>query len=536
MIENFEKFKTYLYPTCTNTHTYKLLCNHFFQPCETVPLDGSDGYTSLSLNQRPCNEDCTLAIQECGPLAVPFLPCASSYTDDPTIKLYPTSSNNYNLQPYGGPSFNIKCLDVDTISSGNQTTLPPIVGGDICVSPLIYRNSSVHNRKQDIDDGYFYLGETDCLMPCPAVFFTDQEWDNFQLMVDIVGIVSFVGSFFNLFTYGVINKKHDRHSIGILFLSLSIFMMLLADMISTGMGFKLVCPTEERYARQFDAACAANGIIFQYGAVSSVLWWSTMAFDLWMVIKKVNPIKTYIKYYIIVINILSIIFTIIPIFDKQYGYAMGGLGCWILENGWQNGVFWIPLSVCLFFGTAFIILILYEIYKIVSSVGRGATRLIKLNLRPFLIILFIFSDKVYDYVKCLYLNGSDEQCSIRTVPYTAQFVFLFFLRLLGIEVMIFYGFNSRTKKIWQDSIVLNNKYYKFFKSRLTSMSGTTTTKYGGATTTNKHSSDNHSSTTVSNIRSINTSNDDADTDGVSIELSNTNTAGSSTSNDNSPPN
>jgi len=478
------------FPSCAVPDTYKVVCNQYFQPCVNVTLDGSYiGATQKYLNIRPCRDQCVAGNQRCG-LSIS---CVNNYPDAPTIYEFPVTENAYNLSPYGGPNpFNLVCLNTNTMVAGTYPSTynesdagssTPVVP-DSCTQPLIYRNTT--DRQGDIDKGYYYLGGTNCLLPCPVPFFTDREWHQFELLVSIMGSFSFVCTFFNVFTYGILNRKFDRHAIGILFLSFSLWMCMMADVIIASQGFELACPEKGRYARQFDGYCAANGIIFQYGAVSTVLWWSTMAFDLWLVIKKVKPSRNYVKYYVIAINILAIIFTILPLFKKQYGYGMGGVGCWVLSNGWQNGVFWIPQTVCLFLGTAFIIMILYEIYKIVRGVGRGTGRVLELNLRPFLIILFIFGEYLYlviyhfwvqantdeftqnvtDYVVCLQLNGPDAGCQTRTIPYNAQFVFLFFLRLLGIEVLIFYGINTRTKRIWQESWLLNNKYFAYIQSKM----------------------------------------------------------------------
>ncbi|KAF2074933.1 hypothetical protein CYY_003766 [Polysphondylium violaceum] len=474
---------------CAVPDTFKVVCNQYFQPCINVTLDGSfAGAQQKYLNIRPCRDQCVAGNQRCGL----SLSCVNSFKDDPNIFEFPVSENTYNLSPYGGPNpFNLVCLDTHTMVAGNYPSTynesdagstAPIP--DTCTNPLIYRNTT--EREEDIKKGYYYLGASNCLLPCPVPFFTHREWHQFELLVSITGCFSFVCTFFNVFTYGILNRNFDRHAIGILFLSFSLFMCMMADVIIASQGFELACPEPGRYARQADGYCTANGVIFQYGAVSTVMWWSTMAIDLWMVIKKVTPGKTYVKYYIIGINCLAIIFTILPLFWKGYGYGFGGVGCWLISNGWQNGVFWIPQTVCLFIGTTFIILILIEVYKIVRAVGKGTSRVMELNLRPFLIILFIFGEYLYlviyhfwvqhntdkftqnvvDYVVCLQQYGENAGCETRTVPYNAQFVFLFFLRLLGIEVLIFYGINTRTKKIWKESWLLNNKYFFYLQTKM----------------------------------------------------------------------
>ncbi|KYQ90147.1 G-protein-coupled receptor family protein [Tieghemostelium lacteum] len=464
-------------PTCAVPNTFKLMCNQYFQPCVNVTLDGSyQNETVVYLNRRVCKDDCEAGNTACGT----SVSCDGQYDPSPagTIVKFPVTQNQYNLSSFGGPAnFQLPCLNVEDFSGSGDVT-------SVCFAPLIARNTT--DRAKDIENGYLFLGDLDCLLPCPAPFFSDHQWEVFKNLTSITGMISLCCVFFNVFTYGILNKKHDRHTMGILFLSFSLFMCMISDIILASGGWSVSCPEPGKAGRQNDAACAANGILFQYGAVSTTLNWATMAFDLWLVIRKVRPSVSYVKYYITIINAITIILTIAPIFDKQYGYANGGVGCWILSDRWQNGVFWVPLTIALLAGTTFICLVIYEIYKIVKNVGSGSKRVFHLNLRPFVIILFIFGEYIYlfiyhfytqrrmdgyyqnvtDYVYCIQMRGSN--CETHTVSFGGQFVFLFFLRLLGIEVLIFYGINSRTKRIWQQSFLANNMLSRYFKSKFDS--------------------------------------------------------------------
>eukprot|EP01132_Coremiostelium_polycephalum_P006680 gene6680-8264_t len=352
-------------------------------------------------------------------------------------------------------------------------------------TPSHDQNSS--DRYEDTRRGYQFVGDTlPCVFPCPSPFFDSFEWRQYEIMVKVVGVVSFVTSLIVIMTYGLLNKKYDRHTTGILFLSFALFLIMLTDVVFVDQGYELLCPEPGRFARQFDKGCAATGIIFQFGSVSSVLWWSTMAFDLWLAIRKITT-KTYEKYYIVVLNSVALILTLVPIAGDQYAYGMAGLGCWIKDSNWANGVFWIPLSIFLFIGMVFIVLILYEIYKVVHAVHKNnKKKLIEYNLKPFIIVVFIFVEFVYlfgyniylqrnkqnfidemeRYVICLHMNpGNDKACKANTIPFAAQFVFLFFLRILGVEVLIFYGINTRVKKIWKNSFVLNNRLVRYLAKK-----------------------------------------------------------------------
>ncbi|EGG19389.1 G-protein-coupled receptor family protein [Cavenderia fasciculata] len=463
-------------PSCANEHTFKLLCNQYFQECVDVVVS-VNANISVALFNKQCRDDCIRGLADC-----PIDKSCADLVPYYNVWEFPEKENTFNLSLVGGNDFTIQCFATDSIITN---------GGDIpCPPPFYLRNST--DRQADIDAGYMFIQDTRCVLPCPSPFFSQSQWDQLSNMAYVLGTISFITTLFNIFTYGVLNRKYDRHSICIIFMSFSFWLVMLTDVVFLGTGWELNCPEPDRYGRQSDAGCASTGIIFQFGVVSAIMWWSTMSFDLWIVLKKVKNTKSYEKLYIIVINSIALILTLAPLSKQQYGYSIAGLGCWILEDNWLNGVFWGPLSVCLFAGISFIVLILYEVFKIVNRVDTGkkkSMRILKYNLKPFLIILCLFVEFAYmfgyhfytqenmdkyekgleDYIICVVTGGTD--CTANTIPFGAHFVFLFFIRLIGIEVMVFYGLNRRAKKIWMQSFVFNNRFFTFSFQSTKSTSG-----------------------------------------------------------------
>ncbi|KAN0041512.1 hypothetical protein ACTFIV_004053 [Dictyostelium citrinum] len=489
--------------TCQVSSTYRLICNQYFQTC--VSVSKTDNSSTIAIPLRPCRESCDYGNEICGTQTI--IPCTGTFTE-PTIYKFPVTANVFDLSSLNGPSsYSLECLNIDTMRAGdlNSTYVPTnetIILDQTCVYPLIYRNST--NREDDVKKGYQYLTETsDCLLPCPVPFFTENQWYQFKDLTTVTGAISFVCIFFNIFIYGFLNKKHDRHTIGILCLSFSLWCCMLSDLIvASSPDYSLVCPEPGRFARIHDSRCVANGIIFQWGAVCTTMFWSAMAIDLYLVIKKLSPPAFTVKYFVIAIFILAILFTTVPLAWDDYGYGFGGVGCWIMSNSVQNGCFWIPMLICLLIGAVSICLIIFEIVKIFKNVGRSGLSIVLANARLFGIVSFIFIEYIYlfvyhfwvqentekftqnitDWVVCVQTSGSADGCPLpKAVPYATQFIFLFFLRLLGIEVCIFYGINSRSKNIILESDLVNNKYFKAIRTKISSVGATSTTKNNSST-------------------------------------------------------
>ncbi|EGC30844.1 hypothetical protein DICPUDRAFT_99405 [Dictyostelium purpureum] len=358
--------------------------------------------------------------------------------------------------------------------------LPP----GFCPQPLLYRNTT--NREKDIESGFEFVGDTNCVLPCPSPLFTTKQWDSFFLMSLVLGSISMFASLFLIITYSpLVNRNHTRHTIGILSMFIGIFFIMVSDgrqLWDIELGNEKYCPEPGRYARQSDTKCLTTGLFFQFGCVSAILWWSTLAFDLWITIaKKRITTRKQIIYYIVALNAVAIVLTFGPIVKKQYGFGQAAIGCWMLDLKYQYGFFWVPLGICLSIGSVFIGLILYEIYKISDIVKK---KYLRKHIKPLCLIVLMcieffymfiyysyvtanqskYNKSMTEYIECLMINAANQpgtyKCDLKTISPSAQFTFLFALRLMGLEGMIFYGFTRQTKKIWKKSYWFNNSYVK----------------------------------------------------------------------------
>ncbi|EFA75199.1 G-protein-coupled receptor family protein [Heterostelium album PN500] len=440
-------------------------CNQAFRPCVEMTLDGSvNGQTTVAIFQSQCYGNCMELQTSCQIAA--FLDCKELYAKS-TLQYYPPVSNTFPLSWYGGVNTTETCLDTSKIDN-NGTVVPT----KQCPGDLIYRNSTGEQRKIDEQNGYVFAGDDlKCVFPCPAPLFTDRQWKMFFDTITVTSIISFICTSTIIFTYLVLNRKYDRHAICIIFISFGLWTINLTDMMMIGGGrYNINCPEPGRGGVQSDVMCAVTGSIFQFGCVTAILWWSTMAFDLWLVLKRVRTQRSYEKYYMVILTLIAIFLTVLPAGQKKYSSTFGGLGCWIGENNYLNGVFWFPLTFCLLCGIVFIILILREVINEAQD---------------------SIEDQMGNWVRCLIRKEADPlvECSLNPIPFGGQFFFYFFVRFLGIELLIFYGINRRAKKIWMTSIFFHNRFYSitFSQSKTSMNSSTHTSQNVGSIKMNKGS-------------------------------------------------
>ncbi|KAM9992628.1 hypothetical protein ACTFIY_010074 [Dictyostelium cf. discoideum] len=371
-----------------------------------------------------------------------------------------------------------------------------------CRGDLVYRN--VSNRIEDEKIGFNFVQYNgtyqSCVIPCPSPFFTLEEWNRFLYMSLVMGTISFLCGLFLLVTYSpIVNKTHNRHTIGVMCMSLGVCLAMCSDMWNFGSNFtnqKSICPSPGQYLTTSNARCLGSGIVLQFGGVFGFLNWTLLSFDLYMNIKGIIT-KNYDKYYFIATFIIAIIFTFVPIVNDQYSMSYIGLGCWLGSAMYQLIFFWILLSICLIVSSVFIILILKEIYIIIKQSKQKTS--LKGNIRPLLCItitsfaffyMFFYYISIViegdyyerilnEYTDCLMDPTKDiSECKSPRMSVANEFVFLLCLRLLGIGAFIFYGINKKVKKIWLNSFWFNNSFVGKYIISKRSMGNDFTNSYG----------------------------------------------------------
>ncbi|EAL61407.1 G-protein-coupled receptor family protein [Dictyostelium discoideum AX4] len=368
-----------------------------------------------------------------------------------------------------------------------------IVNGQIaCPSPFLYR--ATNDTVGDYDLGYQYINIgkplppqlsflNNCLMPCQSSFFEQDSWNSFNKLVKQMGAVAFTCSAIIMIIYGpLMNRsffKFDRHTITVFCFALSTFFIGVSDLMFATNDVDMVCPESHRYARQTDKTCATNGVLFQFGWLGSVMWFAFLSIDGFFRAsgKKMNKIAFAIV--LASIWILNIVLSFAPMGGDQYGaYFVGQVNCWILVKNWQYAFFWAELIVSLAIGFVGICL---TIYSLIRKTSDGNT--LK-HVTPLILVFLLFCQYLYmiifygiinekkdhyqnilaEQVGCIFNNALAKmkvpgivyagECTFNeTITFSSQYAFLFFVRLLGIEIFAFYLFSKETLLLIKSSYI-----------------------------------------------------------------------------------
>ncbi|KAN0047804.1 hypothetical protein ACTA71_002191 [Dictyostelium dimigraforme] len=478
-------------PSCQTTNTLVTLCSAFLPECE-VFIDNSTN-KEIAMPKRVCLDTCNSVANNCG-IPTDYFDC-NQLEPFSQLPLFPISSTEYNLTSYGG-EFN-HTLECYAPPKTNETT----VTGN-CPFPLVFRNRTVIGKGSGLDDseniGYTYVSEDSyCTIPCPAPIFSEKQWDNIFHTSDAISLVSLLCSIYLFITYMVINPKRNKYDYFFSFFVASIILMSVAGTIGFSVGGtrKLICPEINRRGMYKDPAVAAAGWIFQFAIINAILWFSINSFELWFQIKFIKRKLNLLKYYIPSVLVIAIALSVPLSAIGQYNAGLGNFVVWIESGKYQNWFFWGPLGIVLTVGTTFIGLVIWEIYKIVSSTNKGD--FFKLQLKPLLNMLLVYLTFVYLFGYNFYIHdslngfyGSSEEfknciistdgkdCRIQGPPYSSILMFVFCLRIYGVYGFALYGYSPKTRSIWSNSFIFNNS----MANKLKSLYNSESTKGGTSST------------------------------------------------------
>ncbi|EGG22760.1 G-protein-coupled receptor family protein [Cavenderia fasciculata] len=468
--------------SCANDHSLKVVCNMLFQPCQTVDLPypiplGGRNITKIALFQSSCRSDCIQFFNDC-----PRMTAKSNITCEDVVPkflvdMFPVSSNSFNLSKFRGPDiYSIQCAVTDSIIVGCPLCAPYDF---TCAAPFTYKNRSTTNE----EDGFKYLTGTACVFPCPYPVFDKSQFNTIFKISNAFGVFGFICCSFMIITFGILDRHQDRHTRCILYMCIFGLLMTFTDLALLSQGFEFLCDGGIRFRRQhLDAACPATGFLFTFGGLGIILWWGTAAFDLWMVLRNLNTTESYEKFYTPIVFVVALTLALVPLSDNQYGYSGGSLQCFLRDQDWQIGAFWVPYCVVLFSGLIFVGLIFREVYKVVIRTDDGRTksiRLIRFNLKPFILlmvfmveffyeIIFNFystsrnetiSEKMQEYVTCVYAHGEDHCSPSGIIPFGPHAAANTIRVLQPIQIFLIYGITKRTATIWLNSPLCCNRFF-----------------------------------------------------------------------------
>ncbi|EGC28790.1 hypothetical protein DICPUDRAFT_85139 [Dictyostelium purpureum] len=513
--------------SCKNSSdTYKFLCSYLFPECAeyTDPITKK----TYAYPLLPCNDNCVSMTKTCQ-ISSSRINCNMKETvivdgTNVSFPYFPKNSTSYGIN---APTFSDSCINTTNIVSQNTTIQK-------CYPPLVY-----HVTKDQVYDesiGYIFPSpNSSCVVNCPAPLYYPNQWRNLFKLSDVLSILSCILTLFLVITLGVINPKLSRFDKINVALLTSIFCQSFSGALLTFNGTeKTLCPEPGRFASHIDGVCVASAFILHGTSLLVVQWWCIMSFEIWFTIFQVGrKQKDRFIYYLISTIIIAWIPPIVAISNSQYTGGPQMPFCWMNNFNYQRFSFWLPLGIFLCGGGIFLILLIREIYIIISSATdskkKSRVKLLKMELKPmislvmyFSILLYLFiydqwvnnhkhiyTDSIPDYGLCIAQSQDPSKCLLKAPDIAGFGYFIYSIRVFGIYAFLIYGLSSRTFKIWQAN-------YLFIKigKRIEQFTGITTTTMGSST-----SNGNSSATSNANSKAASAIETPDDIDGQdSVEL------------------
>ncbi|KAM9993247.1 hypothetical protein ACTFIZ_011208 [Dictyostelium cf. discoideum] len=223
-----------------------------------------------------------------------------------------------------------------------------------------------------------------------------------------------------------------------------------------------------RFKSQSDYLCLLTGLIFQFGAITSIFWAPMIAFDFYIT-SRLSKIRKFGLYRIGIWSLIFIL-TALPAFGGKYSSTVA-TSCWINSNdgsAWQYVSFYIPSWCAMGLLCLFSILSVINVSKMyMKSPNRRIlffnikiiiTSLILLfNLTFASSLKFYMEDKMDTYFDAIGVwaecisKGDLSQCELHAPGYELKALNVVVVSILGFCIFIGYGLDPIVIQIWKES-------------------------------------------------------------------------------------
>ncbi|KAN0006449.1 hypothetical protein ACTFIU_003160 [Dictyostelium citrinum] len=447
-------------PEC-KPNAINIFCLKSYPKCETYNETLTNNTTiSFNLPSLPCNSICLKAETPCKSYIDSYLKelsCNSKFSNG--IPMFPLNSTNYQLNQTGSSGnydFNINLKCNDDIIYDNSTSVIN------CPSPLLNAIDHVKPGKTT----YYYITDS-CILDCPFEIYPGKtkilDRTNYALTS-----ISFITCIFMILTFGVLPNKITHRMESILSFACGGCITALSLFIQSG-DDNFNCSSDPgRFKSQSDHLCLLSGLVFQFGAITSIFWSPMIAYDFYIT-STLGKIRKFGIYRIVLWSFIFIL-TALPAFGGKYS-ATVATNCWINSDdgsAWQYVSFYIPSWCAMGLICIFSILSVINVTKMYIQTPNN--RILFFNIKILItLLLFLFvltfasslkfymeerMDTYFDaiaiWAECI-SKGDPSQCELKAPGYDLKALNIVVIGILGFTVFIGYGLDPIVIHIWMSS-------------------------------------------------------------------------------------
>ncbi|EGC32086.1 hypothetical protein DICPUDRAFT_82049 [Dictyostelium purpureum] len=390
-----------------------------------------------------------------------------------------------------------------------------------CPSPLLNAKDYVKEGK----DLYYYVTDS-CIIDCPFDIYPKDKMKILDRANWALTVLSFVACTYMIITFGVLPNKITHNMESILSLTIGAWITCLSLFVeSADNNFSCSLHDRGRFKSQSDHLCLLVGILFQFGAITSIFWCPVITYEVY-INSKMKPLKHFGRYRIFIWSLI-VILTALPAFGGKYGATVATSGCWISSDDggvWQYLCFYIPSWISLSLMTIFAIL---SVIKITKMYLKSPNRLILFfNAKMILTIVFLLFNITFASSLKFYLEERIDEffdsvylwahCISTTVGDKSSFV----VSILGLTVFLGFGIDPLVISIWTESTKLRWIINKIGLNKYINLS----TSSSSSSSTNSNNSNNTNEKKRNSFKNIklkktpNENNDEGDSNNISGDI------------------
>lgn len=340
-----------------------------------------------------------------------------------------------------------------------------------------------------------------CALRCPSAFRTNFEYKQAEIMMGIIGWLSYISTFFVFATMLCMPRYRHFPANLVLFVLFCSHILAFAFVFTITRGWrKTVC--RDHYSPRWgyhegNGACVFNALTVIFGGLGTTFFWCAVAINSFIAIYLKRDSILRSRWFEIGTHVICwgtpFTCTLIALAAQQIGTPNQLLFCFVTEDpyhpkdgkafSWQYPLFFGPIGFCIVVATGAIVMVLYEMRNLRAASGSGRFNK-HIRIALFLVVFLGIYAFVFAYRFTITTDQNKWRASLTTYArsafegtsqvglsskpsYGLFMAFNFFIGIQGALVSILFGSNTDVLTFWGER-VQNIREGRSFFSGITS--------------------------------------------------------------------
>eukprot|EP00300_Choanocystis_sp_HF-7_P032590 c4337_g1_i2.p1 GENE.c4337_g1_i2~~c4337_g1_i2.p1 ORF type:complete len:498 (-),score=86.96 c4337_g1_i2:547-2040(-) len=207
------------------------------------------------------------------------------------------------------------------------------------------------------EDQSLEKNQVGCAIPCPAPFYSQQEYSALRYIIDVLNTSSCFAIALGILSWMTLHKAVFPRVLVLNWMVATAFLHVGLLITTLGGGIQNVwCSNEYTFATQKQIQCGVQGAFMVYGALAAMFAWVVVLINSYLTLVRLDVrTQRFVPHYRIFTFGFPAVIVVVTLASGKMDYTPGFGWCFISRldsGGWQYGLFYVHLYTTLLIGIA----------------------------------------------------------------------------------------------------------------------------------------------------------------------------------------